>query len=380
MQLIRTKGMLRVGYNIFSERKEKENLSLSFALWRSCSYLCILKFPNNQLHMKKKHLTEGQRYEIFALLQSGRSQKDIAIQLKVNKSTISREISRNSDGRSKSYKPDLAHRKYMKRMKGRTHFHKFDSSLQQIVDAFLKADFSPEQINGLLKTNVKEYVSHETIYQYIWKDKRTGNKQLFKHLRRKGRRYAKRGSKTNGRGFIKNRVDIDERPSIVDEKVRFGDLEIDTVIGRNHKGALLTINDRVTGLVWIRRLSGKEAGPLTKAAVDALMPVKDLIHTITADNGKEFSFHEKIAEKLNILIYFAKPYHSWERGANENTNGLIRQYFPKGTDFGNITQEQVMRVQNILNSRPRKRLGYMTPKEKFKQLTNLDYNAVALYA
>ena len=203
---------------------------------------------------------------------------------------------------------------------------------------------------------------------------------MFKHLRRRGRHNAKRGSKTNGRGFIKNRVDIDERPSIVDEKVRFGDLEIDTIIGKNHKGALLTINDRVTGLVWIRCLSGKEAEPLAKAAVKALMPIKELIHTITADNGKEFSFHEKIAEKLNIFIYFAKPYHSWERGANENTNGLIRQYFPKGTDFGDITQEQVIRVQNILNSRPRKRLGYMTPKQKFKQLTNLDYNAVALSA
>ena len=150
MQLIRTRGKVRIGKNIYSEQKEKGNLSLSFALWRSCFYLCILKFPNHQLLMKKKHLTEGQRYEIFALLQSGKSQKDIGIQLNVNKSTISREISRNSDGRNKSYKPDLAHRKYMKRIKGRTHFHKFDSSLQQIVDAFLKADFSPEQINGLL--------------------------------------------------------------------------------------------------------------------------------------------------------------------------------------------------------------------------------------
>ena len=142
----------------------------------------------------------------------------------------------------------------------------------------------------------------------------------------------------------------------------------------------MTINDRVTGLVWIRLLSGKEAAPLTAAAINALRPVKDLIHTITADNGKEFSFHEEIAKNLNIFIYFAKPYHSWERGANENTNGLIRQYFPKGTDFGDITQEQVMCVQDILNSRPRKRLGYMTPKEKFKQLTKLDYNAVALSA
>ena len=166
----------------------------------------------------------------------------------------------------------------------------------------------------------------------------------------------------------------------MDEKVRFGDLEIDTVIGKNHKGALLTINDRVSGVVWIRLLSGKEAGPLTEAAVKALMPIKSLIHTITADNGKEFSSHEKIAKDLGIFIYFAKPYHSWERGANENTNGLIRQYFPKGTDFGGITHEQVLQVQNILNSRPRKRLGYMTPLQKFKQLTNLDLNEVALSA
>ena len=148
---------------------------------------------------------------------------------------------------------------------------------------------------------------------------------------------------------------------------------------RNHKGALLTINDRVTGLlVWIRLLSGKDASPLTKAAIDALEPFRDQIHTITADNGKEFSFHEEIARKLNIFVYFAKPYHSWERGANENSNGLIRQYFPKGTDFRDITNEQVMRVQNILNSRPRKRLGYMTPKEKYKLLTNNEFDTVAL--
>lgn len=169
---------------------------------------------------------------------------------------------------------------------------------------------------------------------------------------------------TNGHGFIKNREDIDELPAIVDKKVQFGDLKIDTTIAKNHKGALLTINDRVTWLVWIRLLSGKEANPLMKATANALKPFMHQIHTITVDNGKEFSFHEEIARKLEVFVYFAKPYHYWERGANENTNGLIRQYFPKGTDFVDITQEQVMRIQNILNSKPRKRLGYMTPKEK----------------
>lgn len=380
MQLERTERMKEKGMNTFSERKEKENLSLSIALWRSCFYLCTLKFPNNQLQMKKKHLTEGQRYEISAYLQSGKTQKEISVLLGVNKSTISRELRRNADYRNGLYKPELAQRKYQSRMNKRAHFKKFNDSLKLQVEILLKADYSPEQITGYLKRNNMECVSHETIYLHVWSDKRSGNQKLYKHLRRKGRKYARRGSKTNGRGFIKNRIDIDQRPSVVDERVRFGDLEIDTVIGKNHKGALLTINDRVTGLVWIRKLSGKEAAPLTEAAVKALHPIKDIIHTITADNGKEFSFHEKIAEELNISIYFAKPYHSWERGANENTNGLIRQYFPKGTDFGDITPEQVMHVQNILNSRPRKRLGYMTPKEKFKQLTNLDYNAVALSA
>ena len=183
---------------------------------------------------------------------------------------------------------------------------------------------------------------------------------------------------TNGRGFIKNRIDIEMRPKIVDEKSRFGDLEIDTIIGRNHKGALLTINDRLTGIVWIRLLAGKEAEPLTRATIEALEPFKEQIHTITADNGKEFSMHETIANKLGIKVYFAKPYHSWERGANENTNGLIRQYFPKGTDFRNITNEQVMKVQDILNNRPRKRLDYMTPLEKYNSITNNEFDYVAL--
>ena len=343
-------------------------------------YLCILKLPSNWLHMKKKHLTVGQRYEISAYLRSGKSQKEIAQILGFNRSSLTREISRKADSRNGVYNPNFAQRKYENRMKKRSHYHRFNESLKLQVDILLQSDFSPEQVSGYLKLNEMEHVSHETIYLYIWNDKKQGEKQLYKHLRRRGRHYTKRGSKTNGRGFIKNRIDIDQRPPIVDEKTRFGDLEIDTVIGKNHKGALLTINDRATGLVWIRKLSGKDATPLTKAAIKALLPIKDIIHTITADNGKEFSFHEQIAKELNIFIYFAKPYHSWERRANENTNGLIRQYFPKGTDFGDITPEQVMHVQNILNSRPRKRLGYMNPKEKFKQLTNMDYNAVALSA
>ena len=344
-------------------------------LWKIC-FFASSSSPTFSCSMK--HLTIEQRYNISAYLQSGKTINQIPLLLGVHRSTVWREVHRNKDKRNGSYRSELAQKKYKNRMQSRNHYVKFTDDLKVQVDILLKKDYSPEQVTGFMRSRGLEMVSHETIYQYVWEDKKHGDKKLYTHLRRRVRHHKKRGSLTNGRGFIKNRVDIDERPEIVDEKVRFGDLEIDTIIGKNHKGALLTINDRVTGLVWIRLLSGKEANPLMEATVNALKPFMHQIHTITADNGKEFSFHEEIARELEVFVYFAKPYHSWERGANENTNGLIRQYFPKGTDFGDITQEQVMRVQKILNSRPRKRLGYMTPKEKYKSLTNKEFDAVAL--
>ena len=163
----------------------------------------------------------------------------------------------------------------------------------------------------------------------------------------------------------------------MEQKERFGDLEIDTIIGKNHKGAILTINDRVTSRVWIPKLSGKEATPVAKITAWALRKVKNLIHTITADNGKEFAKHEEIARKLEINFDFFKPYHSWGRGANENTNGLIRQYIPKGTEFSGVTNKQIKWIENNLNNRPRKRLGYLTPNEKFKQIFNQNSIAFA---
>ncbi len=369
--------MDRVRINIFSEEQRKKTSFPALPLWKIC-FFASSSSPTFSCNMK--HLTIEQRYNISAYLQSGMSINEIALLVGVHRSTVWREIHRNEDKRNGIYKPELAQKKYKNRMQSRNHYVKFTDDLKVQVDILLKQDYSPEQVTGFMRSRGLEIVSHETIYQYVWEDKKHGEKKLYTHLRRRGRHNKKRGSLTCGRGFIRNRVDIDERPEIVDEKVRFGDLEIDTIIGKNHKGALLTINDRVTGLVWIRLLSGKEANPLMEATVNALKPFMDQIHTITADNGKEFSFHEEIASKLKVFVYFAKPYHSWERGANENTNGLIRQYFPKCTDFGDITQEQVMRVQNILNSRPRKRLGYMTPKEKYKSLTNKEFDAVALSA
>ena len=234
----------------------------------------------------------------------------------------------------------------------------------------LNNEYSPEQITGRAKLDGVSCVSHECIYQYIWKDKKQGSR-LFEKLRHTGRKYRKRGNSKEKRGILKDRVSIDKRPSIVDEKVRFGDLEIDTVIGQNHQGALLTINDRVTSLVWIKLLDGKHSEPLTKATIQALLPLKQQIKTITADNGKEFALHQEIAKELNVDFYFAKPYHSWERNTNENTNGLIRQYFPKGSSFENVNHD----VQDKLNNRPRKKLGYFSPNEFYK--INFSNNEVA---
>jgi len=311
------------------------------------------------------HLSTEQRYTISAMYAADHSQKSIALAIGKDKSVVSRELKRNSDQRNGEYRHELAVKKAKERQAQKRKRCTFTASMRSYVDAQLSEHYSPEQISGRAKLQGKPCVSHERIYLYIWQNKRSGGR-LFENLRHNGRKYRKRGHNKDKRGILTGRVDIDQRPAIVAEKTRFGDLEIDTVIGKNHQGALLTINDRVTSIVWIRRLEGKDSAQLAEAAIEALLPWKDLIHTITSDNGKEFAQHQHIAQTLNIDMFFAKPYHSWQRGANENTNGLIRQYFKKGSSFENITPEQVQKIQDKLNNRPRKKLGFQTPNEFFK--------------
>jgi len=198
----------------------------------------------------------------------------------------------------------------------------------------------------------------------VREDKRQGG-TLYKHLRYSHKKRKKQYGGKDKRGQIKNRVSIDERPEIVAQKTRIGDWEIDTVIGKNHQGALVTIVDRVSRFTLIKKVSSKHADVVTAATIDLLKPYMDKTWTITADNGKEFAGHEILAEQLNASVYFAHPYHSWERGLNENTNGLIRQYFTKGSSFVDITHEQVEEVMRKLNHRPRKALNYKTPHEVF---------------
>lgn len=318
------------------------------------------------------HITAEQRYAISVLKKQNKSPKEIALTIGKDKSVVSRELNRNCDARSGKYHYDLAQRKYLQRMKEKPKHIPFTEEVKKYMEKGLQDDLSPEQIVGRAKKEGKLCISHEWFYQHIWLDKKKGG-ELYKHLRTQGKRYRKRGNNKDRRGIIPNRADIEQRPLIVEKKQRFGDFETDTVIGKNHKGALITHNDRKTGLVKIKKVSTKEASVVSKATIKTLMPLKQWLFTITGDNGKEFAQHEKISKELNIDFFFAKPCHSWERGANENLNGLVRQYFPKKTNFADITNEQVKEVEDKLNNRPRRRFGFLTPNEMFNQLQKVAF-------
>ena len=194
---------------------------------------------------------------------------------------------------------------------------------------------------------------------------------LYLHLRTAAKKYNRRKGKNSGRGLIPNRVDIDQRPPIVAAKSRIGDWEADTIIGANHKGVVMSHVERTSKYTKLAKLPDKNADSVVQACARVLLPLADQIETITYDNGKEFASHAQIATSLGALSYFAKPYHSWERGLNEHTNGLFRQYFPKGSDFSILSDADVQRVEDKLNSRPRKILGYQTPREIFFSARNL---------
>ena len=235
--------------------------------------------------------------------------------------------------------------------------------------------YSPEQIAGRIKLDYPDdlamRVSHESVYQYIWEDKKQDG-ELYKNLRQGRKKHKKRYGKKDNRGVIPNEKSIDERPEIVNKKERFGDWEGDLIIGHNHKGAINTQVERLSKFTSAVKMKDKTAVFMEKATIKAYSDIPEKLRlTMTYDNGTEMANHEKIAKKLGIDIYFAHPYHSWERGLNENTNGLLRQYFPKGTDFTKITQADVDKAVKALNNRPRKTLKYRTPKEVFTEQMEL---------
>ena len=313
-----------------------------------------------------RHLNLSQRYALEAYLSVNKSRSEIAVLLQVSESTICRELKRNCDVRNNAYRAELADKKSKKRILVKPKNHKLTDSIKEYIQDQLMDEQSPEQIHGSAKRQKLECVSHETIYKYIWADKKAGG-TLYERLRNQGKRYRKRGAHKDTRGLITNRVPIEKRPSVVERKTRFGDLEIDTIIGKNHKGAIVTINDRTTGLLRMKKVSSKEAKPVRDATFEVLEEWKPMLYTITSDNGKEFALHQEIASSLEIDFYFAKPYHSWQRGANENLNGLIRQYIPKKTNFADVTDDYIKEIEEKLNNRPRKRFGYKSPNQQFAE-------------
>ncbi len=258
------------------------------------------------------HITQTQRYTIAVLKKEGFSQVKIAERIGKDKSVICRELQRNSDLRNGEYRADLANRKAEKRKGEKPKKIYFTESIRIYVEGKLSTYLSPEQIVGECKLLGIKCVSVERVYQHIWKDKKEGG-GLHKYLRNSGRRYKKRGNQKDNRGVLKDRKDIDLRPKIVEERTRFGDLELDTIVGKDHQGGLVSINDRMTGLIKIRKITAKDALQVEEKIIESLNEWMPLLHTLTSDNGKEFANHNSISQALNVDFYFAKPHHPWER-------------------------------------------------------------------
>jgi transposase, IS30 family len=312
--------------------------------------------------MRYNHLTQDDRYNIYLGLKMGKKYKEIAFEIGRSESTISREIARNSG--KKNYRPKQANEMAKERLKTKPKSIKMVPEVVLLIREMILKDWSPEQVSGRLFKDKKIKISPETIYQYILVDKALGG-DLYTHLRCQKKNRKRYGTKASDkRGQIKNKKSIDIRPKIVDLKLRKGDWEGDLVIGKDHKSALVTLVDRKTKKVKIGLVNSKNARPVAEVIIELLKG--EICHTLTFDNGKEFAEHEFIKENTNVDVFFAHPYSSWERGCNENTNGLIRQYFSKGSCFLHLTNEDVKRVENILNNRPRKSLKYRTPNECYK--------------
>lgn len=305
-------------------------------------------------------LTQEQRYQIHALMKARHSQTEIALIVDVHKSTVSRELRRNRGLRG--YRPRQAHQVALCRRhtKARPRITTEDWAL---IDRQLREEWSPEQISLWLAEARHLAISHEWIYQHILQDKVQGG-DLYRHLRCQKVRKKRYGS-YDRRGQLRNRVSIEARPAIVDRRSRLGDWELDTIIGKGHRQVLVSLTERKSRLALFAKVSSKKAEGVTESILKLLVPLSDRVHTLTSDNGKEFARHEMIAKTLDADYYFAHPYASWERGLNENTNGLIRQYFPKGDDFNSITEEDISRAMDKLNNRPRKCLSMKTPNQVF---------------
>jgi IS30 family transposase len=308
-----------------------------------------------------RQLTQEQRYQIYVLRKTGHSRTEIAAVINVHKSTVGRELKRNHGKRG--YRPQQAQSLAMeRRQKGAP---RITTETWAAVERLLRQDWSPEQICGRLKKEQKIGISHERIYQYILQDKQAGG-DLYRHLRCQKKRR-KRYGKYDRRGKLPNCRSIEERPAIVNRRTRLGDWEADTITGKGYQPALVTLTERKSRFTLLGKVPQRTAQAVRTRIQQLLLPVKDKAHTLTSDHGKEFADHEQIAEMLQLDFYFAHPYAAWERGTNENTNGLLRQYFPKNHDLQSVSDQEIEQAMLSLNFRPRKSLRFKTPSEVFYQ-------------
>ena len=313
-----------------------------------------------------QHLSNEERFYIWNALREGSSQKHVAETLGRDPSTISREVRRNRTARSKMYTHYWACEmvKWRKRFTANKKHRKMTAEVGVLVESLITQYLSPEQVSGYLKEHHNLSLSHETIYRFIYEDKQ--RHEDLKPFLRQGKKLRRKRYGSGARvSKIPNRVCISERPKIVDKKHRIGDWECDSVIGLDRKSVLVTVVDRASLFTCCTRVHEHTAQTVSRAIINMLKPHINKVKTLTFDNGSEFARHENIAVALKAKTYFAHPYSSWERGVNENTNGLLRQFFPKKTDLTMVTDKEVEYAVNNLNNRPRKTRGYLTPNQMF---------------
>lgn len=317
-------------------------------------------------------LTLGQRYQIWAY----RHLKPAEIARKIDKhrSVITREIARSGSTLA-DYNPQQAHKGACQRKAANA--TKATAATHQTIAEGLAKEWSPDQIKGRCQQQGQPMLCRAAIYNHIWRDHRQGG-SLFKGLRHASRPYRKRYGKPDGRTKAAKaaaRPSIEDRPAIVDQKARFGDWELDTVVGPEHKGVLVTITERSSNYLLIRRVDDKSARQVRQAIVTCLKESGLPVHTLTSDNGTEFADYQQVAKALQADFFFAHPYHAWERGAKEHNNKLIRQYIPKKMDFSHMSHKQVREYQERINDRPRKKLNYFTPNEQVKSIFSTQFVA-----
>jgi IS30 family transposase len=306
-------------------------------------------------------ITSEERYTISTLRKQGYSTARIAEYLGRHPSLIYREIKRNrcNDGHYRPFKASSRTRNRRSISRRNIQLSSIDF---KIVAGLLKLKWSPEQISGYLKKEDVFSISHETIYRYIWADKKKGG-TLYTHLRGSPKKRRKRYGAYDSRGRLATKRHISERPEYIENRKDFGHWEIDSVMGKGSKDCIVTLVERKSGYVQIGKLKDHTKNELNKRSLTLIRQLLPYYETITADNGTEFHGYKEIEKKTGVTFYFATPYHSWERGTSENTNGLIRQYVPRGTSMAKLTQRQCHTIADKLNRRPRKRHGYKTPEE-----------------